>query len=318
MDKTASDGAITRDDPYGTHPEPTYGGVLSFLRRKYTRDLDGIDVAVTGVLFDTAATNRSGTRLGPRGIRAASSVMAWERPYGMDFDPLDRLAVIDYGDCFFEFGRPERVPTQIEEHAFRIIDQGPSLITLGGDHFIAYPLIKAHVRKHGGPLALLHFDAHSDTWADEDGRIDHGTMFYHAARQGLVDPKKSVQIGLRTHNPDLLGFNVLDGPWVHRNGVDAVVAEARRLLGDAPVYVSFDIDCLDPSYAPGTGTPVCGGLSSHQALAILRGLHGINIVGADVVEVAPAYDVSEITALAASHIAMEMICLYATRPGAAA
>ena len=109
--------------------------------------------------------------------------------------------MVDYGDCYFDFGRPENVPDEIEEHAFSIIDQGPSLITLGGDHFIAYPLIKAHVRKHGGPLSLLHFDAHSDTWEDTDGRIDHGTMFYHAAKQGLVDPKKSVQVGLRTHNP---------------------------------------------------------------------------------------------------------------------
>ena len=146
---------------------------------------------------------------------------------------------------------------------------------------------------------------------DADGRIDHGTMFFHAAKQGLVDPAASVQIGLRTHNPDTMGFNVLDAPWVHANGIEAVIEESRDKLGDKPVYVSFDIDCLDPSYAPGTGTPVCGGLTSHQALAILRGLHGINIVGADVVEVAPAYDVGEITALAGAHIAMEMLGMYA-------
>ena len=314
MDKFSTDGGFRRESLYGTTPEPTYGGALSFLRRKYTRDLDGVDVAVTGVPFDTATTNRPGTRLGPRAIRAASANMSWERPYGMEFDPLDKLAVVDYGDCYFEFGRPEGVPDEIENHAFEIIDQGPSLLTLGGDHFIAYPLIKAHVRKHGGPLALLHFDAHSDTWADEDGRIDHGTMFFHAAKQKLVDPARSVQIGLRTHNDDTMGFNVLDGPWVQENGVQAVVDEARRIIGNDPVYVSFDIDCLDPSYAPGTGTPVCGGLTSYQALAILRGLRGLNIVGADVVEVAPAYDIGEITALAASHIAMEMLCLFATRP----
>jgi agmatinase len=314
MRKTSNDSAFTRDDLYGTRPEPSFSGALSFLRRNYSRELAGVDVVVTGMPFDTATTNRPGTRLGPRAIRAASSIMAWERPYGMEFDPLDKLAVIDYGDCLFDWGRPEKVPDQIQAHASGIIEQGPSLLTLGGDHFITYPLLKAHVEKHGGPLSLLHFDAHSDTWADEDGRIDHGTMFYHAAKQGVVDPASSVQIGLRTHNPDTLGFNILDGPWVQQNGVEAVVAETRSKIGDKPVYVTFDIDCLDPSYAPGTGTPVCGGLTTYQAMAILRGLRGLNIIGADVVEVAPAYDVGEITALAGSHIAVEMLCLYASRP----
>jgi len=314
MSKKPNDNAFTQDNLYGTHAEPTFAGALSFLRRNYTRDLTGVDIVVTGVPFDTATTNRPGARLGPRAIRAASAIMAWERPYGMEFDPLDKLAVIDYGDCEFDLGRPAAVPDEIEAHASGIIDQGPSLLTLGGDHFISYPLIKAHVSKHGGPLSILHFDAHSDTWEDEDGRIDHGTMFYHAARQGLVDPARSVQIGLRTHNSDTLGFNVLDGPWVQENGIDAVVAAARKKLGDKPVYVTFDIDCLDPSYAPGTGTPVCGGLTSYQAMAILRGLRGINIIGADVVEVAPAYDVGEITALAGAHLAVEMLCLFASRP----
>ena len=315
MRKPFNDSSFTRKDLYGTRPEPSFAGALSFLRRNYSRDLEGVDIVVTGVPFDTATTNRSGARLGPRAIRAASSTMAWERPYGMEFDPLDKLAVIDYGDCLFDWGYPDKVPDEIEAHASSIIDQGPALLTLGGDHFITYPLLKAHVKKHGGPLSLLHFDAHSDTWADEDGRIDHGTMFYHAAKQGIVDPATSVQVGLRTHNPDTMGFNVLDGPWVQQNGVDAVVAEVKKEIGDNPVYVTFDIDCLDPSYAPGTGTPVCGGLTTYQAMAILRGLRGLNIIGADVVEVAPAYDVSEITALAGSHIAIEMLCLYASRPG---
>jgi len=314
MRKPSNDSAFTRKDLYGTRPEPSFSGALSFLRRNYSRDLAGVDVVVTGVPFDTATTNRPGTRLGPRAIRAASSIMAWERPYGMEFDPLDKLAIVDYGDCLFDWGYPDKVPDEIEAHASEIIDQGPSLLTLGGDHFITYPLLKAHVKKHGGPISLLHFDAHSDTWADEDGRIDHGTMFYHAAKQGVVDPSRSVQIGLRTHNPDNMGFNILDGPWVQQNGVDAVVAEARKVIGDNPVYVTFDIDCLDPSYAPGTGTPVCGGLTTYQAMAILRGMRGLNIIGADVVEVAPAYDVGEITALAGSHMAIEMICLFASKP----
>ena len=313
--KASGDNAITRDSLYGTTPEPTYAGITSFMRRKYTRDLTGADVVVTGVPFDTATTNRPGARLGPRAIRNASTIMAWEKMYGMEFDPFDKLAVIDYGDCYFDHGRPQGIPDEIEAHAYGIISQGPGLLTLGGDHFIAYPLIKAHVKKHGGPLSLLHFDAHSDTWADAEGRIDHGTMFYFAAREGLLDPATSAQIGLRTTNPDTMGFNVLDAPWVHANGIDATVKQTRRILGDKPVYLSFDIDCLDPSYAPGTGTPVCGGLTSHQAIQILRGLQGINIVGMDIVEVAPAYDVAEITSLAATQLAMEMLYLYANRPG---
>ena len=313
-DKYAGDHAILRDDLYGTTPEPTYAGALSFMRRKYTRDLKGVDVVVTGVPLDTATTNRPGARLGPRAIRAASSIMAWERPYGMEFDPFDKLAVVDYGDCFFDFGRPQQVPGAIEKHAFDIISQGPGLLSLGGDHFVAYPLLKAHAKKFGAPLSLIHFDAHSDTWSDEDDRIDHGTMFYHAAREGLVDPASSVQVGLRTTNHDTLGFNVLDAAWVHENGIGAVVDQVKAIVGGRQAYLTFDIDCLDPSYAPGTGTPVCGGLTTHQALSILRGLAGINIVGMDVVEVAPAYDVGEITALAAAALSMEMLYLYACRP----
>jgi agmatinase len=311
--KFMNDHAIRRDSLYGTTSEPTYGGVTSFMRRKYVTEFDGVDVAVLGVPFDTATTNRPGARFGPRAIRNASSIMAWEKPYGMAFDPFDKLAVADVGDCFFDFGKPESVPDAIEARAFEIIDAGPALLSLGGDHFITYPLLRAHARKHGAPLALLHFDAHSDTWADENDRIDHGTMFYWAVKQGLVDPASSVQVGLRTENPDTMGFNIIDAPQVHDMGIDAVVAEIRHRLGERPVYVTFDIDCLDPSYAPGTGTPVCGGLTSHQAMSILRALQGIHIVGMDVVEVAPMFDVGEITSLAAAHIAMEMLYLYACR-----
>jgi agmatinase len=309
--KRSGDNAVHRQSVYGTTPEPTYAGALSFMRRKYTRELGGVDLVITGVPLDTATTNRPGARFGPRAIRAASSIMAWEKPYGMEFDPFDRLAVIDYGDCVFDFGRPETVPQAIEDHAFRILSAGPGLLCLGGDHFVSYPLLKAHARRHGAPLSLLHFDAHSDTWADESGRIDHGTMFRHATEEGLLDPRRSVQIGLRTTNRDTMDFNILDAPWVHENGVDAVVGEAKRILGAHPVYVTFDIDCLDPSCAPGTGTPVCGGLTTYQATAILRKLAGIDVIGMDVVEVAPAYDVGEITALAAASIAMELVCLYA-------
>ena len=314
MNKKITDHAIVREDLYGTTPEPTYGGALSFMRRKFTKDMNGVDIAVTGIPLDTATTNRPGARFGPRAIRAASSIMAWEKPYGMEFDPFDKLAVVDAGDCYFDHGRPESTPEEIEAHAFGIIEQGPALLALGGDHFVSYPLLRAHHRKHGGPLSLLHFDAHSDTWADENDRIDHGTMFWWAAKNGLVDPASSVQIGIRTTNPDTLGFNVIDAPDVHASGGEAVVARTREILGSRPVYLTFDIDCLDPSYAPGTGTPVCGGLTTHQAMSVLRGLAGINVIGMDVVEVAPAYDAGEITALAGAHLAMEMLYLYACRP----
>lgn len=314
MDKQENDFAITRDDLRGTTPEPTYGGVASFMRRKYSKDMTGVDVAVLGVPFDTATTNRPGTRFGPRAIRNASTIMAWERPYGMPIDPFDALAVVDAGDAMFDFGKPESVPDAIEKAAFDLISAGPGLLSLGGDHFISYPLIKAHVKKHGGPISILHFDAHSDTWADENDRIDHGTMFWWAAKNGYVDPSTSVQIGIRTTNKDTLGFTIFDASTVHGQPLEATVAAARAVLGDTPVYVTFDIDCLDPSYAPGTGTPVCGGLTSHQAMTILRGFAGINVIGMDVVEVAPAYDVGEITALAASSIAMELLYLYSQRP----
>lgn len=308
-----NDQAITRDSLYGTAAEPTYAGITSFMRRRYSRDLAGVDLAISGVPFDTATTNRPGSRFGPRAIRAASIQSAWARHFPWEFDPFDLLACVDYGDCYFDHGTPQDTPAAIEAHAACILDAGSALLTLGGDHFISYPLLKAHAKKHG-TLALIHFDAHSDTWPDEEGqRIDHGTMFYHAAREGLVDPARSVQVGLRTTNDDVMGFQVLDAREVHRSTPEQIAERIRARVGEHPVYLTFDIDCLDPAFAPGTGTPVCGGLSSHQALEILRGLRGINLVGMDVVEVAPPYDNAEVTALAAATLAMEMICLYAAR-----
>jgi agmatinase len=314
MREIRNDHAFTAAETRGPKVEPAYAGALSFLRCRYTKELAGVDVAVTGIPLDTATTNRPGARFGPRAIRAATSQTAWTRPYGCTFDPLEKLSVVDYGDCAWDHGRPEEIPRAIEAHAERIISAGAAMLSLGGDHFISYPLLKAHAKRHG-PLSLIHFDAHSDTWNDAGGagRVDHGTMFYHAAREGLVDPKRSVQIGLRTHNDDLMGFHALDAPWVHDRGTQAVAAETRRIVGRHKAYLTFDIDCLDPAFAPGTGTPVAGGLSSAQAIAILRALGGIDFVGMDVVEVAPAYDVGEITALAAAHLAHEWLALYAQR-----
>jgi len=310
MKSRHADHAFTARSLYGTQVEHPYAGALSFLRRKYTRDLRGVDVAVTGIPFDLATTNRPGTRFGPAGVRAASAHLGWGPPWPWGFDPTERLAIIDYGDCAFDFGRPEGIPAQIQAHAKTIIDAGVSMLSLGGDHFVTLPLLRAHAERHG-PLALIHFDAHSDTWPDEDGRIDHGTMFYHAVREGIIVPSRSVQIGIRTHNSDPLGITWLDAAWVHGNGVDAVVAEIRKIVGNHAAYLTFDIDCLDPSYAPGTGTPVVGGLSTYQAQSIIRGLGDIDLVGMDVVEVAPAYDHAEMTSLAAASLALDYLCLRA-------
>ncbi|SMF82388.1 agmatinase [Tistlia consotensis] len=316
MSEAKGDHALQPGGLKGWEPEATYAGALSFLRCRYRSDPTGVEVAVTGVPLDTATTNRPGTRFGPRGIRAASSIMAWERPYGWDFDPREVLAIADLGDCVFDPFHPAGVPAEIEAHADRLIGAGCTLLTLGGDHFVTWPLLKAHARRHG-PLSLLHFDAHSDTWAGSpDGSdINHGTMFWHAAREGLIDVEHSLQVGLRTHNPDTLGIPILDAPWVHANGPAAVVARARELLAGRKVYLTFDIDGLDPAFAPGTGTPVVGGLATAQALAILKGLRGLDLAGADIVEVAPAYDSGEITALAAAQIGFEILALFACRPG---
>ena len=311
--KNPIDQAIYRDDLYGTNVEPTYSGALSFMRRKYTRDLKGVDVAVTGIPFDSATSNRPGARFGPRGIREASTQLSWAALDDWSFDAFDKLAVVDYGDCDFDYGQPGSIPASIQAYTQNIISQSVGLLSLGGDHFVTYPILKAHAEKYG-PLSLIHFDAHSDTWEDDDGRVDHGTMFYHAAKEGIVNVERSVQIGLRTYNEDSWGYNCIKAPWVHEHGIAAVVDRVHEIVSDNLCYLTFDVDCLDPSAAPGTGTPVIGGLSSHQAQQILRGLAGINLVGMDLVEVAPAYDVGDITSLAGASLALEMLYIYASNP----
>ncbi|TVQ54162.1 MAG: agmatinase [Rhodobacteraceae bacterium] len=309
------DYAVTADGPRAvTHDEYMYAGALSFCRRLYARSLVGVDVAVMGVPFDTAVTNRPGCRFGPRAIRAASSNLAWSRAWPSAFDPFERLAVVDWGDVQVDHGFPAQVPEKIEAAVRAVHEAGAATLLLGGDHFISYPSLRAHAETHGAPLALVQFDAHTDTWADEDGRIDHGTMFYRAVKEGLIDPARSIQVGIRTTNDDPMGVEIFDAIKVHEEGWKAAAAAIRARVGDAPCYVTFDIDGLDPSVAPGTGTPVCGGLFMHQALAILRAMQGMTVVGMDVVEVAPAYDVAEITALAGATVALELLCLYASRP----
>ena len=299
----------------GRQPEMTYGGALSFLRRRYSRDLAGVDVAVSGVPFDGAVTYRPGARLGPRAIRAASVQLAELKAFPFGFDPFETLAVIDYGDCFVDPHHPETVVAAVEAHIAGILAAGVLPLTLGGDHFVAYPILRAIAKKHG-PVALLHFDAHCDTWPDDGERFDHGSMLLRAKNEGLLDVSRSCQVGLRTYNDSDHGFEILTAPWIHRHGIDATIAAITARVGAGKVYLTFDIDCLDPAFAPGTGTPVAGGLSSAEALDIVRGLRGLDLVGADVVEVAPAYDVSEITAIAAATIAHDILCLMALRKGA--
>jgi len=305
------DGAFTREDLKGLASEATYGGALSFLRRRYTKDLAGVDLAITGVPFDCAVTNRPGTRLGPRAIREASALQVYDPPYGWDVSPMEDFALVDYGDIAFDYGKIADFPAALEAHIAGILGAGAAVLTLGGDHSISYPILRAHAEKYG-PLSLVQFDAHSDTWVDDDlTRIDHGTMFYKAVKQGVVVPERSVQIGIRTVNPDTLGVNIIDAPEVHSSSALAVAKRVKSIVGDHPVYLTFDIDALDPAFAPGTGTPVWGGLSSAQAAAILRALAGINVVGMDVVEVSPPFDPTGATAIAGAHVAMELLCLWA-------
>ncbi|MFN3644156.1 MAG: agmatinase [Gemmobacter sp.] len=308
--KREVDGAFTRPDPRGLAYENVFAGAVSFLRRRYTKDLAGYDLAVTGVPFDQAVTHRPGTRFGPRAIREASTLMPGDPPYGWGYSPLKVLAVADYGDVAFDYARVQDTPELIRAHVAGILAEGCGAIVLGGDHYVTLPSLEAHAERFG-PMAVIQFDAHSDLWQDDDlTRIDHGTMMYKAVRQGFVDPAASVQIGIRTVTEDHMGMTVIDAAAVHRDGVAAAIAQARGVVGTRPCYITFDIDALDPAFAPGTGTPVWGGLASWQAAALLRGLAGIDLKGADVCEVSPPYDTTGATAIAGAHVAMDLIALY--------
>jgi len=308
--KNEVDVAFTREDRRGLAFENAFGGAVSFLRRRYTKDLAGVDLAITGVGFDQAVSHRTGTRFGPRAIREASCLQPYDPPYGWGYDPLGEFTIVDYGDVAFDYAKVSDFPERLTAHIRGILSAGPGTVTLGGDHYITYPVLKAYAEKFG-PVGLVQFDAHSDLWPDDDlTRIDHGTMTYKAVRTGLVDPSRSVQVGIRTECEDYLGVNVIDARTVHEKGADWTAARVREIVGQGPTYLSFDIDALDPAFAPGTGTPVWGGLASWQAAAILRGLAGVNLVGGDVVEVSPPYDTTGATAVAGAHVAMELICLY--------
>lgn len=315
MTKKVGDQAFRGEALNEMWHENTYSGALSFLRRKYTRDLTGVDVAVNGIPYDCAVTYRPGARLGPRAIRAASVQLAELKAFPFGFDLAQELNIIDYGDCYLDPHHPETITDSIIAHADHILATGTKMLSFGGDHYVAYPLIKAHAKVHG-PITLIQFDAHCDTWEDDENRLDHGSMFTRAAQEGAIDVSRSTQVGLRTFNDSDHGFEILSSPWIHRNGIEATLEIIKQRAGDTPVYISFDIDGLDPAFAPGTGTPVVGGLSTWQALELLRGLGDLNLVGMDVVEVSPSYDHAEITAIAAATIAHDWLCLLAVKNGA--
>ncbi len=282
--------------------EPTFSGALSFMRRLYSKDVSGCDAVAWGVPYDCSVTMRPGCRFGPAAIRAASAQFCpGDLQYPMNIDPFENLAMVDYGDCIIDHARPQTVHAAIEREAAAIIAQGPQLITLGGDHSITLPLLRAHAKKHG-PLAMVQFDSHQDTWYSEPDIISHGNFAAAAVREGLIEAKRSVQIGIRTTAPDDFGINMIHAYEMEMLGIRGVIAEVKRIVGDSPAYLPFDIVCLDPAFAPGTGTRVAGGPTSREALIILNGILDLDFRGMDVVEVSPPYDHAEMTAIAASTV----------------
>ncbi|MGQ4272746.1 agmatinase [Terrihabitans sp. B22-R8] len=308
------DRALDPSFRHGQSMEPNYSGVVSFLRRAYARDPSGFDVAVWGVPLDTTVSNRPGTRFGPRALRDASTILDGDPVYPFGTDIFEHLSVCDSGDAVFDYGLPMEMPAAIETQASERLDTGAHLVTLGGDHFLTYPVLKALVKRIGRPVALVQFDAHQDTWGeDDDRRIDHGTMISRAVNDGLILPERSVQVGIRTHAPADKGIASVSGFEVGELGAPAMAARILAHVGDAPTYVTFDIDALDPAFAPGTGTPVCGGLSTREALSILRRLSALDLKGFDVVEVSPPYDHAQVTALAGATLAHYYLGLLAAR-----
>jgi agmatinase len=268
-------------------------------------------ICIAGIPFDTGTTNRSGARFGPQAIRQASRMLA-DGDHPRTFaDPL-ALRLADIGNFRIALGDIAASMSLIEEQARELAH----LVALGGDHGVTLPLLRA-LAGRTGPLGLVHFDAHVDTWPENFGQVfAHGSVFYHAINESIVDPRRMIQIGIRSPVAREVyewtlsqGVTVVSADEVHENGPKAVAERVRQVVGVAPVYLSFDIDALDPAFAPGTGTPEVGGLASWQAQSILRRLGGLRFVGMDVVEVSPPYDVAEITALAAATMVWEYLAL---------
>ncbi len=306
------DNAFTAKNLYDRSWDPTYAGALSFMRRKFSKSLKGVDAVVLGIPFDAAVSNRPGARFGPQAIRRASAILDTDPQYPFHRSLFDNLAVIDHGDVKLDYGHHGKTPRLIEKEAARIVASGAFLIGLGGDHFVTWPLMRAQAAVHG-PLAMVQFDAHQDTWPDEKGRIDHGSFVGRAARDGTIDPSRSIQVGIRTHAPETCGIEIIHGYDVEEMSAQAIADAIVARVGEAKAYITFDIDCLDPAYAPGTGTPVAGGPSSAKMLSVLSKLGALNLVGADVVEVAPAYDHADVTAIAGAAVAQHYLGLVSAR-----
>lgn len=297
---------------------PRYAGPATFARLPRIDEVSRADVAILGVPFDSGVSYRPGARFGPGHIRNSSKLL---RPYhpAQDVHPFGDQQVADAGDVAVNpFDLTEAVQ-QIDDAVTTVRADGASLLTLGGDHTIALPILRSLYRDHG-PIAVLHFDAHLDTWDTYFGApYTHGTPFRRASEEGLLDLERCQHMGIRgplyaasdLEDDAALGFQIVRADDYETDGVRGAVDRMRRRLGDGPVYVSIDIDVLDPAHAPGTGTPEAGGLTSRELLHTLRGLTGLNVVGADIVEVAPAYDHAEITGIAAAHVAYELLAVLA-------
>jgi agmatinase len=298
---------------------PRFAGIRTFMRAPHTTDLAGVDAAVFGIPFDTATSYRTGARFGPEAIRSASALL---RPYNpaLDVNVVETLSIVDYGDVPVSPGDTERTYGQVEEALAPLVDAGVFPLALGGDHSVTLAELRALARRHGS-IALVQLDAHGDTWEEYFGqRYFHGTTFKRALEEGLIEPAAVVQAGLRGSlygaedigSAQELGFAVLSCDELRELGPAAYGEFVRERVGERPVFLSFDIDVLDPGFAPGTGTPEVGGLPTGEALGFLRALRGIDLVGADVVEVSPAYDgAGQQTALAAANVAYELLSLRA-------
>lgn len=296
--------------------QPRYTGIPTFFRTPYTQDLTDTDIGLIGIPYDGGVTNRSGARHGPRAVRDQSSLL--RRINGTTgFMPFAAARVRDLGDAWIE--QPYEIEGALAEiHAFvqTVVDAGVVPVSVGGDHSIALPILRAVASR--GPVGMIHIDAHSDTGDDYLGsRFHHGAPFRRAVDEGLLDPKRVIQIGIRgtTNDPDMWGFSQRSGMRVlgmdefQDRGWAYAMEEARRVVGDGPVYLTYDIDSLDPSQAPGTGTPEAGGIMMIEALRLLRGLRGLNFVGGDLVEVAPSFDVGTLTSFNAASLLFEILCL---------
>lgn len=307
--------------PVDATKSPRYAGLGTFVRLPQIDAVTNYDVAIVGVPFDGGASFRPGARFGPAAIREASRLL---RPgYHVEFGcaPVGQAQFVDAGDIACTPYNNQEAVAQIERAAGAFVGKDKTLITLGGDHTVALPMLRATTKIHG-PVALLHFDAHLDTWDSYFGEpINHGSMFRRAFEEGLLIEDKSMHVGIRgpVYDQDdfiqdhKFGFQIIRCSDIDTIGVPASIRKVRDRIGDTPVYLSIDIDVLDPAFAPGTGTPEMGGLHSREIRQMLQGLRGLNIVGADVVEVAPAYDHADITSLAAATLAFDIMALLVLR-----